>query len=471
MSSLADFDFGALHALGRGEIRAPAGSGESLGTYELWASGDGATITLSEAGRALFAVARGSEPLEVDDPLVFAGYLGLQIESGEDLRKRLGKARGDASTCADVLEYARAHSDFGLGEPEAGPARQIITPTDRVIGPGTGPDECYRIAKENLVRFGTREIAAAYRLEGATLVPVMLKSLSGASGISDRAHEARMMAYEHAALTGMRAAGLAAVRSAYFVDSLGNAVLMTDRFDRKPVKATATLDGYAHAPPEHLIFASETWQACVANNRYAQLLPHQALARALVTYRQDPEHYEAVLAQALFNRLIGNTDAHGANLGSIVEIGSDGLQKSPCPAFDVTPHLLDPANRESAKEAGLTGCALGRADLQQILAGDEQLMRIERLQPNLMGAAYARAIAAREAMTREIARLSAEGVIDKSEPEAFARYLGTPIAEPALASSVGGSSPGAIERFMAKARAQLGCDQVEEIALGVPQPA
>lgn len=390
----------------------------------------GVRLEFTEAGQSLY----GCPKSEIEDvqSLEFAHYLGVLAETRGDLAKRCGLDGERNVTFQDIVDLAKRDSTMQVTHSQASPPvanRTRDIPSNQVIQSDATIDDISRACKDNVVRHGLRQVASVYRYDNGTARPYMAKFVRDLSDAETRREEGRMMVFEHAALTAMRKFGLPAVESELHRDSDGSPYLLTSRFDRKPLPVTPGPNGGLSVDPNHKDqqrqFTPVAWNLTVARGEFSLYGPENTTKHLMAqAQRSGNERMEkSLLTTYLFNKVIGNTDAHSFNQGTIVRYEDGKFKKSLCPSFDITPHLLGQESKAIANSE-FNGNRLRDLSLTDIAKFDSLVKDALQADPSGTQEAYQKAMDIRGYMERYISNdLVKEGKLSPAEAQSFTQYL------------------------------------------------
>lgn len=376
------------------------------------------SINLTGKGKSLFRT--DQVELHDVDSIVFAHFLGLQAENSKDLEKRTEDATGLPFVSNDaIIEAAKRENRFEIRNEEQTVIKTIVRPTQSQIV-SEDLSDLEQKCELNTVRHGVRNIASVYKQVEGELKPYMIKFVAGGAEKTRLNEESRMMAFEHAALESLRRHGVQAVSSEIFKSDSGATYLITERFDGR----TFSADG---AIKKDEMYTPISWMQTVKKGHFSPLSATEA-PRALSDLTKKHPLSEDILTRHIFNKLIGNADAHGFNVGLISRIEDGAVKRRIAPAFDVTPYLMGQSSPEAAEDFGLKGRVLSNLSLRDLADSDAMIKEVNYNNPDLATKAYQRAIDARSTMISIIENdLVKNGCLGKSDAEELKGYMSRPL--------------------------------------------
>lgn len=392
-------------------------SSQKLFDYEV--EDESASLHLTDLGQKLFRTP--VKEIGNVDEMTFAHYLGLQAENKKDLDKRIENATGLPYTSHDgVLDAARKDSCFAIKGADEGVSHQ----------PSRGPSKGQIVANDlsdleskcltNTFRHGGRSVASVFRDNGSSLDPMIVKYTSDSSSQAYKTEEGRMMAFEHAALKALRKHGISAVSSELVSSPNGGTYLVTGRFDGQSFSKQGVSEPYK-------MFSPMSWANTVEGGKFSPLSTDMASAKMLKISNKDAISTQ-VMTRYMFDKLIGNVDSHGFNVGTITEVDGGNVKRKLAPAFDVTPYLMG-QNGSVARDFGLGGVTLSQVGLKELASRDPLLQELITVKPEMAESAFKKASAIRESMVHIVEdELVRGGHISKTDASMFKQYLETPLA-------------------------------------------
>lgn len=431
---LSDFDAMEAEAdsADKGSVYWPSGSSpEKLFDYEI--QQDGVTINFTDMGKKFFNVPR--KDIENIDHMAFAHYLGLQADSRNDLEKRIEGATGLPFVSYEgIVDAAKNDKRLTISGFDSDPEVGLSAPSKKQVVAQDLSDLVQK-CKTNVVSHGqSRSLASVYIEDQGVVKPYMVK-FTQSVGTSEKHHEGTMLAFEHAALTALRSHGVSAVPSRLFKSEDSGMHLVTERFDGQQFSASGD------ASSAYKMFSPVSWMDTVRSGEFKHAMPAQASSKIMSMTANNDTLSEGVMTRYLFDKLIGNADGHGFNVGVVSRIEDSKVRKSLAPAFDVTPYLMDQGNSEAAKDYGLHGLVLSEVGLEDLQKTDALLSEMMATKPEMVTASFEKAREIRDTMINIVENdLVKDGYISASDARSVRSYLETPIGastpSPSLANGI-----------------------------------
>lgn len=426
LSDVDDIDLSDFEALerqmeseNRGSVFWPDDVG-NIKLLDFTIEDDCVSIKLTSEGKALYGN-KSFDHKDFIDEITFAHYLGLQAETLTDLERRIEQASGYRVVNPDgVLQAAmkegRLNVVRGNQAPEinsGGLSKAQLVSADY----SDLPEKAHR----NTVRFGSRSVASIYIDRGDRYDPYMVKFAPLNQPASKHSKESTMMAFEYAALRALKMHGIKAVDARLLKTSDGQSYLVTERFDGKSFSKSGV-------PNSYTMFSPMSWLSTVTTGTFNPLTQSQATKRLLDISSKQSELLDEVMTRYCFDKLIGNADGHGFNVGTITRVDNGKVRRTLAPAFDVTPYLMDQNNPEAARHFGVDGIVLSEATVDEFAKKDALFNEYRKSHPDVVRGAFEKAEAARVTMIHIIEHeLVAEGIISSHDAQKFNNYLNSPV--------------------------------------------
>lgn len=411
-----------LESTDSGSVYWPSGENpEKLFDFEF--TDDSASINFTDLGRKFFRV-QGNSVSNVDH-MAFSHYMGLQTENRHDLEMRVDKATGlPFVNFEGIVDAAKKEGRLSISGRDQKPRLSMTTPGAQTIVSNDYSDLASK-CDGNTVSFGqTRSLASIYMMDKGIVKPYMVKFPRSGSNLETQKGESRMLAFEYAALSAMKEHGINAVDAKIFKSPDSRMHLITERFDGQQYSPS----GEAHTP--YKLFTPISWTETVKTGDFKPANPSQASSVMMDMTESNEALSQSVLTRYMFNKLIGNADAHGFNVGIVSRIEDSKVRKTVAPAFDVTPYLMDQCSNEAAKDYGVHGLVLSEAKLEDFVKTDPLLSEMSARKPDMLKTAFQKASDIRSTMMNIVDnKLVAEGYIGSSDARALRSYLDNPVGE------------------------------------------
>ena len=400
----------------KGSVYWPGIPDSKLFDYEVL--DDQVNVNLTPKGQALYRTEE-AEIHDVDN-MVFAQFLGLQAENAKDLERRIENSTGLPFISSEaIIDAAKKENRLEIRSEDEITTAHLIKPTSAQIV-SIDLSDLEQKCKVNTIRYGARNVASVYRNENGTIKPYMVKYPPSDAGLEARREENRMMAFEHAALEGLKRHGVQTVSSEIHKGRSGANYLVTERFDGRSFDKDGSIT-------KNEMYSPISWMQTVKKAQFEPLSASEA-PRAMFELTKSHPLSEDVLTRHIFNKLIGNADAHGFNVGLISRMEGGTVKRRIAPAFDVTPYLMGQSSSEAAEDFGLKGKILSNLSLQDLASSDSLINEMCYKSPEMAKKAYDRAIDARSTMMSIIEdELARDGLLEKSDVDAFKSYMTQPL--------------------------------------------
>jgi len=252
-----------------------------------------------------------------------------------------------------------------------------------------------------------------------------------------------MLKIEHACLETLRKNGIPAAESK-LVGREGDFALAVKRFDRStaPNGTDLTQQNMRKGRAFYTLDNIRQWQ----EGETCGFSGEDAYFKSLTGINKgDASERNTTLASVLiFNKLIGNQDLHGSNLGYFLKPTKEGrLRPEPAPFFDIGPYMLENQDQMTVQESGLAGKALFRLSDDDLASSSRTLRWFREKHPEAFAEAAKKARQMQVELIQMVTRdMVNAGIIEKEKALGFVEYLNRPIGHSAVRTNPFGAGTG-----------------------------
>lgn len=447
-----------LHGISKNEMRGLVSvSGSQDVLFEYSSTNTSASINLTDLGKKFFNVSvseiKGLNTFE------FANYLGVKVESANDLKAILKVDDIRSANNTELLKYAVEVGRFSVASTLDGLSEQFRKkhceiPKSMIIRNGSSKKEAKSIIDKNIAREVRNGFESSVYLEGKDgIAKYSAKCSSSRENI-------KAMAYEHAALVSLHANNVLATNSSIMNGDNGEVYFLKQKIDA-PITAVLKDNGKSIevAGAGKDFYASASWLRIVATGSQASgLIDSRSATNFLIeSAAKNRLAAKSLLTMHCFNVLIGNNNVSGNTIGvNKCLIGGESISNRVSHAFDVAPNLmLNPNIQDRRLHSESSLKSLGQSNCYDSNRISSRLInKLEAAHPGLLKDAFDTAVACRNDMEKFIKNeLVSGGYISRSEANDFSSYLNH---DPSGAISITAKSPfkesgdDAMDRFARK---------------------